>query len=195
MTTKALPWKTKRAVSSDQKVEIGHPDYGVLLIEKKGSLTPNEEIEVSNYFLNFANQDSLSQAKIEIATQLLKSRVEPNWTREDTLKEIESFALIEDLYQFHSNERSRWVGQSYVVKTEGSDGYIAASDYARNQGCLVACRPDIAGQWFVFKSRTQVPDGFDIVCDYAKVIESELEESPKKTTQQNKSTGAISTGG
>ncbi|PHJ69139.1 hypothetical protein VF14_03105 [Nostoc linckia z18] len=170
--TKQLPW-----VTEPQKVqeyaEIGHPNYGVLKIPRFGSLTPNEELAIADYYIGLKNE-SLSEAKIEIATILLKYRFDGSWTRSDTLEKIQSFALVEDLYNFANNERSRWVGNAYLVKFEGSHGYLAASNYANICGGVLANRPDIPGTYFVFANPESVPLGF-IAADFPLT-----QEQPKK---------------
>ncbi|MEH2070008.1 MAG: hypothetical protein V7K47_17915 [Nostoc sp.] len=168
MSTKQLPW-----VTEPQKVqeyaEIGHPNYGVVKIPRLGSLTPNEELAIADYYIGLKNE-SLSEAKIEIATILLKYRVDGDWTRNDTL-EIQSFPLVEDLYNFANNERSRWVGNAYLVKFEGSHAYTAARSYADTCGGVLANRPDIVGTYFVFANPESVPLGF-VSADFTATQES-----------------------
>ncbi|MFN6535515.1 MAG: hypothetical protein RM021_003985 [Nostoc sp. EkiNYC01] len=171
MSTKQLPWITEPK-KVQECAEIGHPDYGVVKIPRFGSLTPNEELAIADYYINLKNE-SLSEAKIEIATILLKYRVDANWTRNDTLEKIQSFALVEDLYSFANNERSRWVGNAYLVKFEGSHAYLAAADYAKVCGGVLANRPDIVGTYFVFSNLESVPLGFF-------AADSTVIEEPKK---------------
>jgi len=174
---KQLPWKTEPQ-QAQEYVEVGHPDYGVLKIPRLGSLTPNEELAIADYYVGLKNQ-SLSEAKIEIATVLFKYRVDPNWTRKDTLENIHSFPLIEDLYDFVNNERTRWVGNSYLVRLQGSDAYIAAADYATTCGGVVASRPDIVGTYFVFTEQSSVPLGFVVADNLSEAGIANSEEAKK----------------
>ncbi|MEH1780412.1 MAG: hypothetical protein V7L26_15105 [Nostoc sp.] len=171
---KQLPWLTEPQ-KTPQVSNIGHPDYGVLQISRLGSLTPNEELAIANYYIGLKGE-SLSEAKIEIATILLKYRIDPTWTRDDTLQVIESFPLIEDLYDFAGNERKRWVPDTYLVKFEGTEASTAATGYAVTSGGVVASRPDIAGTYFVFANKQLVPTAFVI----ADTDSTTVSEEPKK---------------
>lgn len=172
--TKQLPWLTEPQKTTEVS-NVGHPDYGVLQIPHLGSLTPNEELAIANYYMGLKGE-SLSEAKIEIATILLKFRIDPTWTTDDTLQAIQSFPLIEDLYDFANNERKRWVPDTYLVKFEGTEAHAAATDYAVSSGGVVASRPDIAGTYFIFANKQLVPTGFVI----ADADSTTVPEEPKK---------------
>jgi hypothetical protein len=175
--SRQLPWSTEPKEVLEY-AEVGSPEYGVLKIIRLGSLTPNEELAIADYYVGL-KQQSLSEAKVEVATILFKYRVDPNWTRQDTLDKIKYFPLIEDLYDFANNERSRWVGDSYLVRLSGSDAYIAATNYAKSCGGVVAGRPDFAGTYFVFADQSKVPLGFVIDSAFYTADETTPEE-PKK---------------
>ncbi|AUB37408.1 hypothetical protein COO91_03353 [Nostoc flagelliforme CCNUN1] len=174
--SRQLPWSTEPKDALEY-AEIGHPEYGVLKIARLGSLTPNEELAIADYYVGL-KQQSLSEAKVEIATILFRYRVDPNWARQDTLDKIKYYPLIEDLYDFVNSERSRWVGDSYLVRLQGSDAYIAAANYAKACGGVVAGRPDIAGTYFVFADQSKVPLGF--VVDSSFYTDEITLEEPKK---------------
>ncbi|MFN6475236.1 hypothetical protein [Nostoc sp. DedQUE07] len=176
--SKQLPWITEPQ-KAQEYVEIGHPDYGVLKIPRLGSLTPNEELAIADYYVTL-KQQSLSEAKIDVVTILFKYRVDPGWTRKDTLEKIASFSLIEDLYDFVISERTRWVGESYLARLQGNDAYIAAADYATTCGGVVASRPDIAGSYFVFADKSSVPLGFVVADDFSGSAVQSIDEEPKK---------------
>ncbi|MEH2467851.1 hypothetical protein [Nostoc sp.] len=177
--SKQLPWITEPQ-KTQEYAEIGHADYGVLNILRLGSLTPNEELAIADYYIGLKNQ-SLSEAKIEIATILFRYRVDPSWTRQDTLDKIERFPLIEDLYDFANNERSRWVGDGYLIRLTGSDAYIAAADYATTCNGVVASRSDIPGTYFVFAKPELVPNGFVITDNFSEFLPDRVDlEKAKK---------------
>lgn len=176
--TKKLPWVTLPNSSTSDR-EIGNKNYGVLSIPYYGSLTPNEEIEIANYFVNLKDQ-SLSELKVYAATLLLQSRFDKEWTIADTYEEIKSFALIEDLYNFFLSERNRWQANDYLLKIEGKSGSLdIAQTYAEKVEGLVASKNDLADTYFVFQKVEDCPANFTIVVNYGSTV---IEDSGKKNS-------------
>jgi len=103
-----LPWITTPPLSISTK-DIGKPSYGIIKIPFYGSLTPNEELKVAKYMFSLKDE-TMSEAKIDLVTILLQARCDNTWTKENTLTEIKSFSLVEDLYSFLISERSGWQG-------------------------------------------------------------------------------------
>ena len=162
--TKQLPWLTTPAITPSTK-DIGQPSYGVLQLPFFGSLTPNEELEISNYMLQLKEQ-SMSEAKVDMATILLKLRCDRSWTKDDTCTQIKSFQLIEDLYEFLLGERNRWQPTNYLLKLEGNAGLQIAETYAKE---VSGCVAKIANgeTYFVFALSSDVPQEYQVIENFS----------------------------
>lgn len=168
--TKQLPWVTTPTTTPSTK-DVGQPSYGVIKIPFYGSVTPNEELQVASYMLSLKEQQSMSEAKIDLVTILLKLRCDNSWTRDDTIAEIKSFQLIEDLYQFFVQERNRWQTTNYLLKVEGKGvGSVVKylDDYAQQVGACVALDAE-QQTYFVFAAIADVPQGYQVTSNFTHV--------------------------
>lgn len=168
---KPLAFKVQSQKKS-QTEAIGDDLTGVVELPRHGCVTPAEEIAISNYLLA-VDQQSVSELKFDIATLLLQFRHDPEWTKEDTKREIEDFQLIEALYEFFSAERRRHAPQTQVLKVEGDDAHAIALDFAKYRKLVVATRADFKSQnvWFVFTSAEAAPEDFDVAADFSEPVE------------------------
>lgn len=101
-----LPFKTLPKQSAET-VDVGDEICGVLPVPKHGCLTVNEELAIAEYFASVSPEVSMASVKVEVASILLQSRFNKEWTIADT-KTLPAFELIEKLYEFTLGERRRW---------------------------------------------------------------------------------------
>ncbi|HLO85681.1 MAG TPA: hypothetical protein VK203_11845 [Nostocaceae cyanobacterium] len=178
--TVQVPWK-KAPLLAEETQDLGTEATGILAIAKHGALSPNEEIAVSDYWLSVGNK-SLSEAKVGLATIILRSRVDKNWTEEDTRK-LPQFGLVEEIYDFVISERTRWAGEKYLLLAQGSQGYDAALVVANSQNACVAVSPEIKNTWFVYYYQ-DVPQGFNILFSPTASDSPIVASLPEPTTKK-----------
>lgn len=185
---RTLPFKTQ-PLSEDVKESVGNSEIGIVPIKKLGCLTPNEKIAWDRYLLNLGKSDE-DKGEGELVTGLvtimLRSRVDSEWTEEDTLN-IPNYPLVEALLEFFKNERNRWEPLEYLMKFEGKDAKDCASDYAKKIKGVAVTRSDLKSLniYFVFGNRGLIPINsnselmkWEVIATFD--IEDLLEEQPPK---------------
>jgi hypothetical protein len=115
-----LPFKTLPKQSTET-VDVGDATCGVLPVPKFGCLTVNEELAIAEYFAAVSPEVSMAVVKAEVASILLQSRFNAEWTIADT-KALPDFALVEKLYEFTLSERSRWQEAQPVAESDPAEG-------------------------------------------------------------------------
>lgn len=170
---KKLSFKKREATEEIVTLEDG---LGTSIeIPKLGCVTVFEELEITEAFADIQqSKDSFAKLKLAALTGFLKNRFEDDSLTPDKLAvEAGSQAMIDVLYQFMENERSRWQPTNNVCKIEGgSESVECAKKYAEANHYVVATRQDlkINNTYFIFKNLETVPDGFEVVYDFSNAI-------------------------
>lgn len=178
--------------------EVGDNTTGIVEILRRGCFTPEEEItwqEWGSRTNQVATGDrTWISMQIEIVTKFLQIRHDRAWTEADTIG-FEDEGLITALYDFFSKERSRHVPEPTVLKVQGEIAQNIAVEYAKKLKGVAVTRPDLEAikTYFVYATKAEVPEGFDIVVSFAVDDEPELQEISTGKSK-GKQTGTQSTG-
>lgn len=170
MTAKPLAFKVP--CRGPQTESIGDETTGILEIAKLGCFTPAEEIAWTDYMMNLG-EESLSEAKLNAVTLMLQSRHDREWTRKDTETQISDFRLIELLYDFFCNERTRHTPRTQLLRVDGEGAKEIACDYAQKHSAVAVSRADFVAQnvYFVMRSLADVPNDFEVIADHSEPVE------------------------
>lgn len=161
-TAKPLAFKV-RPQQNEQYREVGDDRSTSLEVLYRGCFTPAEEIAWSEYMMKLSDQ-SMSEAKVDAVTLMLQKRHDPAWTRQDTESQITDFHLIELLYDFFVNERTRHAPKAQLLRVEGIGAEEIARKAAQDNNAVAATRADFKALdiWFVFRSLADIPIDFDV---------------------------------
>ncbi len=144
-------------------------------ITKLGCVTVFEELAITKVWSDIQqSKDSFAKLKLEALAAFLSCRFEDDeLTPEKLAIEAGSQAMIDVMYTFMENERSRWVPSSNICRIEGTpEALECAKKYAEENHYVVATRQDLKvnNSYFIFKSLDVVPEGFEIVFDFTNVV-------------------------
>jgi len=170
-----LPFKT--LLEQEHYEKIGSEEIGVLHLRKYGCLLLDEELGIKA--IEQESSNSQIDTHLEIATFFLKSRHDPQWTKDKVKDALKSKPLLDSLISFINNERNQWA-PFYQVSMEGSGAKQAAIAYAKEMEMVVLGREDLPFTFIVVKV-DDVPQ--DILLQW-KVVESFSKVTP--TVQPSK---------
>lgn len=144
-------------------------------IPKLGCVTVFEELEITEAWVDIQqSKDSFAKLKLAALAAFLRNRYEDDsLTPEKLAVEAGSQAMIDVMYTFMENERSRWQPSNNVCRIEGGlESLECAKKYAQTNHYVVATRQDLKvnNTYFIFKSLESVPEGFEVECDFSNSI-------------------------
>lgn len=144
-------------------------------IPKLGCVTVFEELEITEAWVDIQqSKDSFAKLKLAALAAFLRNRFEDETLTPDRLAvEAGSQAMVDVLYTFMENERSRWLPSNNVCKIEGGlESVECARKYAETNHYVVATRDDLKvnNSYYIFKTLESVPEGFEVVHDFTSVI-------------------------
>jgi hypothetical protein len=170
MTAKPLAFKVP--CRGPQMEPVGDETTGIIEVPKLGCFTPAEEIAWTNYMMNLG-EESFSEAKLNVVTLMLQLRHDREWSRADTEAQIPDFGLVEKLYDFFVNERSRHTPKAQLLRVDGEGAKEIACEYAQKHQAVAVSRADFVAQnvYFVMRSPLEVPVDFETVADYSSPVE------------------------